>query len=377
MIRKTLPGSRASAEMTMIPFPLLAAISFISVVLVLIVLHELGHYLAARAFGLKPQAFSVGMGPELAGFTDRNGTRWKICPFPLGGYVKFHGEMHPGTGTNAEAKHPDSFARLARWKRAVIIFAGPFTNLVICGAIFYGIFATTGYPIMSNRFERVLAGSPAEAAGLQSGDRLLAYNGEKYDGRQDFFRYIKVHPNGKIDVTIDRNGQKFDRTLPIAPVEMSDRFGNKATIGRVGIDFDKDMVRERDPIRIISLAARETRDMFQVQFTTLSQMVRGERSVNEISGPLRLARMSGQQATNGVVSLLVFSAILSCALAFMNLLPIPGLDGGYLTLYAVETVIRRDLSKATFTWAVKIGIACVAVMSVFAMSNDIRMIFFT
>lgn len=363
--------------MTMIPFPLLAAISFVSVVLVLIVLHELGHYLAARAFGLKPQAFSVGMGPELAGFTDRNGTRWKICPFPLGGYVKFHGEMHPGTGTEAEAGHPDSFAKIARWKRAVIIFAGPFTNLLICGAIFYGIFATTGYPIMSSRFDAIVPGSPAAQVGLRSGDRLIAYNGNEYDGRQGFFRYVKIHPNGTIDLTIERDGRRFDRSVPIAPVAVSDRFGNKATIGRIGVNFDKDIVRERDPIRIISLAARETRDMFEVQFTTLGQMVRGERSVDEISGPLRLARMSGQQASNGIVPLLVFSAILSCALAFMNLLPIPGLDGGYLTLYAIETAIRRDLSKVAFTRAVKVGIGCVAVMSVFAFSNDIRMIFFS
>jgi len=361
----------------MIPFPLLAAISFISVVLVLIVLHELGHYLAARAFGLKPQAFSVGMGPELAGFTDRNGTRWKICPFPLGGYVKFHGEMHPGTGTEEEARHPDSFARIARWKRAVIIFAGPFTNLLICGAIFYGIFATIGYPIMSNRFQEIVPGSPAAQAGLRSGDRLVSYNGSKYDGRQDFFRYVKIHPNGSVDLTVERAGKRIDRTVSIAPINVSDRFGNHATIGRVGINFDKETVRERDPVRIVSLAAHETRDMFAVQFTTMGQMIRGERSVDEISGPLRLARMSGQQASNGLVPLLVFTAILSCALAFMNLLPIPGLDGGYLTLYAIETAIRRDLSKVAFTRAVKVGIGCVAVLSVFAFSNDIRMIFFT
>ena len=362
--------------MTMIPFPILAALSFIAVVLVLIVLHELGHYLAARAFGVKPQAFAVGMGPELVGFTDKNGTRWKICPFPLGGYVKFHGEMHPGTGTEAEARHPDSFAKIARWKRAVIIFAGPFTNLLICGAIFYGIFATTGYPIMSNRIESVVPTSPAAAAGLQSGDRLVSYNGIKYEGRQDFFRYIKIHPNGEINLTVDRQGQAINSTVPIAPVTVSDRFGNKATIGRIGVNFDKEIVKERDPFKIVALAARETKDMFQVQITTLGQMVRGERSLDEISGPLRLARMSGKQATNGLVPLLVFSAILSCALAFMNLLPIPGLDGGYLTLYAIETAIRRNLSKAAFTRAVKAGIACVAVMSVFALSNDVRMIFF-
>ncbi len=363
--------------MTMIPFPLLAAISFLSVVVVLIVLHELGHYLAARAFGLRPQAFSVGMGPEIAGFTDRNGTRWKICPFPLGGYVKFHGEMHPGTGTEEEARHPDSFARIARWKRAVIIFAGPLTNLIICGAIFYGIFATTGYPIMSSRFESVTAGSPAAQAGLRSGDTLLSYNGERYDGRQDFFRFIKIHPGGSIDVTVDRQGRTIPATVGIAPVRVSDRFGNEATIGRVGINFERSLVREKDPIRIVSLAARETRDMFQVQFTTLGQMIRGERSVDEISGPLRLAKMSGQQATNGLVPLLVFSAILSCALAFMNLLPVPGLDGGYLTLYAIEGAMGRNLSKVAFTRAVKAGLGCVVLLSLFAFSNDIRMIFFS
>jgi regulator of sigma E protease len=355
---------------------LLAIACFICITSFLIVFHELGHYLSARMFGLKAKAFSVGLGPEIAGFTDHNGTRWKIAPIPLGGYVKFHGEMHPGTGTAEEADHPHSFARLARWKRAVVIFAGPFVNIVITAVILGALFTTYGVPRVSDVIQKVTEGSVAAQAGIRPGDRMVAWNGKTPDGSQNFVRYVKVNPGHEVDLRIQRGGETIDKTVTIARVPMEDRFGNRAEIGRIGVLFGQRMEKVQNPARLLDVAVTETRDLFTIQMSTIWQMIKGERSINEISGPVRLAKFSGEQFMAGWVPVIYFTAILSIAIAFMNLLPVPGLDGGYLALYGVETVMRRDLSRRTFSNAVKVGYGIVAALSIFGLTNDLRVLMF-
>lgn len=357
-------------------FVFLALVCFICITSFLIVFHELGHYLTARMFGLKPKAFSVGMGPEIAGFTDRHGTRWKIAPIPLGGYVKFHGEMHPGTGTAEEAEHPESFARLARWKRAMVIFAGPFVNVVITAVILGTLFTTYGVPRVSDVIQRVTPGSAAERAGIQPGDKVLQWNGNAPDGSPRFVRYVKTNPGQEVDLLIDRNGQDIDKKMTIARVPMEDRFGNRAEIGQIGVLFKQDMRKIENPVQLVTQATTETKDLFTLQISTIWQMIKGERSINEISGPVRLAKFSGEQFINGWVAVIYFTAILSIAIAFMNLLPVPGLDGGYLALYGVETAIGRDLSRRTFSNAVKVGYGIVGVLTIFGLTNDLRVLMF-
>ena len=357
-------------------FVLLAIACFICITSFLIVFHELGHYLSARMFGLKAQAFSVGLGPEIAGFTDRHGTRWKIAPIPLGGYVKFHGEMHPGVGTEEEAAHPDSFARLARWKRAVVIFAGPFVNIVITAVILGSLFATSGLPRVGSVIEQVTPGSAAAAAGLETGDRIVRWNGNEPDGSSNFVRYVKINPGKQLDLQIERGSQDFQRNITIPRVPVEDRFGNKAEIGRLGVLFGQEMERIDNPIRLVEAATVETKDMFTLQISTIWQLIKGERSLDEISGPVRLAKFSGEQFLVGWVAVFYFTAILSIAIAFMNLLPVPGLDGGYLALYGVEAGMRRDLSRKAFTNAVKVGYGVVGVLMIFGLSNDLRVLVF-
>lgn len=357
-------------------FVLLAIVCFICITSFLIVFHELGHYLTARMFGLKPKAFSVGMGPEIAGFTDRHGTRWKIAPIPLGGYVKFHGEMHPGVGTDEESEHPESFAKLARWKRAVVIFAGPAVNIAITAIILGCLFTTYGVPHVSNVVQRVSPGSVAEQAGIVAGDKVLTWNGNVPDGSPNFVRYVKINPGAQVDLRIDRKGEGLEKKMTIARVPMEDRFGNRAEIGRIGVLFGQEMKKIHDPVELVGEAVTETRDLFTVQISTIWQMVKGERSLNEISGPVRLAKFSGEQFLIGWVAVIYFTAILSIAIAFMNLLPIPGLDGGYLALYGVETVIQRDLSRRSFSNAVKVGYGIVAILTVFGLTNDLRVLMF-
>lgn len=357
-------------------FVLLAIACFICITSFLIVFHELGHYLSARMFGLKAQAFSVGLGPEIAGFTDRHGTRWKIAPIPLGGYVKFHGEMHPGVGTEEEAAHPHSFARLARWKRAVVIFAGPFVNIVITAVILGSLFTTYGIPRVDNVIQEVTPNSAAAAAGLTAGDKVLLWNGNEPDGSSNLVRYVKINPGKQIDLQIDRKGQELERNITIPRVPVEDRFGNKAEIGRIGVLFGQKMEKIDGPVRLVKAATVETKDMFTLQISTIWQLIKGERSLNEISGPVRLAKFSGEQFMVGWVPVIYFTAILSIAIAFMNLLPVPGLDGGYLALYGIESIRRRDLSRKTFTNAVKVGYGIVGVLMIFGLSNDLRVLMF-
>ena len=357
-------------------FVLLAIACFIAITSFLIVFHELGHYLSARMFGLKPKAFSVGMGPEIAGYTDSNGTRWKIAPIPLGGYVKFHGEMHPGLGTEEEAAHPESFAKLARWKRAVVIFAGPFVNIVITAVILGTLFTMYGLPRVSDVVQEVTPNSVAQRAGVQPGDRLVEWNGRRPDGSQDFIRYVKINPGQTLDMRLERDGSEIDRKVTIAREPVEDRFGNRAEIGRIGVMFGQEITPVNGPIELVTTATGETMDLFTLQVSTIWQMIKGERSLSEISGPVRLAKFSGEQYIMGWLALTYFTAILSIAIAFMNLLPVPGLDGGYLALYGVETVIGRNLSRRTFTNAVKVGYGMVAVLMIFGLSNDLRVLMF-
>jgi len=357
-------------------FVLLAIACFICVTSFLIVFHELGHYLAARMFGLKPKAFSVGMGPEIAGFTDRHGTRWKIAPIPLGGYVKFHGELHPGAGTPEEAAHPESFSRLARWKRAVVIFAGPFVNMVITAVILGTMFSIYGIPQVSNTITQVTPNSVASRAGIQPGDKLVAWDGRTPDGSQDFVRYIRVNPGAQVDLKMDRGGGTYEKKVQIARLPVEDRFGNKADIGRIGILFDQTMKPVENPVQLVRDASKETVGLFKLQITTLWQLVRGERSLSEVSGPVRLAKFSGEQFIVGWLAIVNFTAILSIAIAFMNLLPVPGLDGGYLALYGVEAVIGRNLSKRVFANSIKVGYGIVGCLVIFGLTNDIRLLAF-
>ena len=357
-------------------FILLAIVCFVCVTSVLIVLHELGHYLSARAFGLKAQAFSVGLGPEIAGFTDRHGTRWKIAPIPLGGYVKFHGEMHPGVGSAEEAEHPQSFARLARWKRAVVIFAGPFVNVLICAFILGALFSIYGQPRVSDVIQNVTPGSAAANAGINAGDKLVEWNGQKVDGSQSFVRYVKINPGQTVDLKLSRGQAGYEKVVTIARYPMEDRFGNKAEIGRIGVLFGQSMKPIHNPFELVKVATVETVDLFTLQVKTIWQMVKGERSLKEVSGPVRLAKFSGEQFIVGWLALTYFTAILSIAIAFMNLLPVPGLDGGYLALYGIEGIMRRNLSRKTFANSVKVGYGCIAILMVFGLSNDLRVLMF-
>lgn len=358
----------------MVEFILTAAASFVFVVMGLVLLHEFGHYLAGRAFGLIPKAFSVGMGPELAAFVDRHGTRWKLSALPLGGYVKFAGEMHPTSEREGETE-PHDFSLLPRWKRAVIIAAGPATNLMIAAVILLVLAISFGRIEIDPTISSIDRTGAAYEAGLREGDRIVAWDGDRGFRMQSLVRSISMNPEQRIRLTVERQGESTNHIFNIDRVRETDRFGNSYEIGTIGLEFPRERREIEGMADMIDVSLNETVRLFGLQITSLAQIVTGDRSLDDLSGPLRMAKMSGEQLSLGWLQLAYFAAIVSIAIGFMNLLPVPGLDGGYLAIYAYESIMGRDLQEIALKRVVVCGYAILALLMVFTFTNDIRIVF--
>ena len=349
----------------------------------LVTLHELGHYLVGRLFGVKAEAFSIGFGKELAGWTDRRGTRWKLSALPLGGYVQFKGDMDPASIPdknaidNATAAERDgSFHHAALWQRALIVFAGPAMNMLITLAIFASFFALWGKPVATDPAEttvvqRFAEQSAARDAGLRPGDRIVAIDGETVSEFQDIQDRVVMFPGRTIDMQVERSGDTISIPVTIADVTEKDRFGNESRIGRLGI-YSTDL--DFAPVGIgeaVSLSFVQTGKLFDMMITGIKQIVVGERSVKELGGPITIGKFAGEQLSMGALAFVNFAALISLNLAFINLLPIPALDGGHLAFYAAEAIRRKPLGPRSTEVAYRAGVALVLALMIFVTFIDI------
>lgn len=355
----------------------------------LVTLHELGHYLVGRWFGVRAEAFSLGFGKEIAGFTDRRGTRWKLSALPLGGYVQFKGDMNPasvperGPGPRAARTARDgSFQNAPLWQRALIVAAGPVTNILLTLAIFAGFFMAVGKPVAADP-ERQLTvagfseGSTAERAGLKVGDRIIAIDGKPMADFRDLQEAVMLYPGKVLAVNIERPGEsgRVRQTLPVtsASVEQADRFGNVSRIGLIGVrPAGASFAFERQgPLTAVALAGQYSVDIVRMMITGIGQIVSGERSVKELGGPVKIAKFSGEQLSLGPLAFINFVALISLNLAFINLLPIPGLDGGHLAFYAAEAIRRKPVGPRGLELAYRSGMALVLMLMLFVTFNDL------
>ncbi|RDC60336.1 Regulator of sigma E protease [Alteripontixanthobacter maritimus] len=351
----------------------------------LVTLHEFGHYLVGRMFGVGADAFSVGFGKELAGFTDKRGTRWKLSALPLGGYVQFRGDMNPASIPDAQAAaamteedRQGAFQYAALWKRALIVFAGPATNLIITLAIFAGFALIYGKAVPTNLDEQTSVAafaetSPAREAGMQIGDRIVAIDGEEVADFRDVVKRIVFYPNETIDITLDRDGRTFDLPVTIGATMEKDEFGNESKIGRIGVE-SAPIEAEMVPVGVgeaASIAYSQTVDMTVMMVTGIKQIVTGDRSVRELGGPLKIAKFSGEQLSRGTQAFVWFAALISLNLAFINLLPIPALDGGHLAFYAAEAIRRKPVGEKGMELAYRGGVVVVLTLMIFVTVNDI------
>ncbi len=360
----------------MLPSPSILTMVFAFVLLLgpLVVLHELGHYLVGRLFGVRADVFSVGFGKELAGVTDKRGTRWKLSLLPLGGYVQFAGDMNPASvpnPKNAERPQPGTFQAANLWQRALIVLAGPAMNLIVAVAIYASFNMAYGKPVAEPVIGRFAEHSAAQAAGLAIGDRIVAIDGERVTGWDDIAPKIALWPGRSATIAAERGGKPLLLSVKIADVIEKDRFGNAAHRGLIGIGPASIKLVPVGPVEAVGLAVGQCVTVGKVMVTGVAQIVTGHRSVKELGGPLKIAKFSGEQLTLGWLDFVNFAALISINLAFINLLPIPALDGGHLAFYAAEAIRRRPLGARSQEWAFRTGLAFVLALMLFVTLNDL------
>ncbi len=357
---------------------LLIVVAFLAVLGPLVFIHEMGHYLAGRIFGVRAETFSIGFGKELFGWTDRLGTRWKVAALPLGGYVKFKGDMNPASTPTDEwlalpaEERNQTFQAKPVWQRFIIVAAGPFTNFLFAIVAFMAIFAINGYPTATATVGSLLPNSPAASSGLQPGDQIVAVNGSGIDTFADLSSYVSLRPNTEMELTVVRGGEELAVTMTSAEETVRDEFGNSARIGRLGIAPGAGASLERlPPHRLFGAAVNRTVDTVESMVVALGQVITGTRSVKELGGPLKIAEVSGQQASLGWLPFFWLMTVVSINLGFINLLPIPLLDGGHLLFYLIEGVRRKPLGPAAQEWAFRTGLMVLLALMIFITFNDL------
>jgi regulator of sigma E protease len=357
-------------------------IPFLFVLSLVVFFHELGHFLVARWCGVRILVFSIGFGPELLGFYDRHGTRWKIAAVPLGGYVKFFGDEGPAStpdsdrlATMDEKDRAQSFFFQPVRKRAAIVVAGPLANFLLAIGIFAGIFMLYGMQTMSPRVDEVQADSPAAAAGFQPGDMVLAIDGQKIESFADMQRVVADSAGETLDVTVERNGDRVVLKATPQLHEEKDIFGNVRRIGLLGIkrspapgDVKYQPVA---PPQAVWMGVQETWFVVDKTLTYIGRVIIGREAANQLGGPIRIAQMSGQVASISFAALVHLAAVLSVSIGLLNLFPIPLLDGGHLLFYSIEAMRGRPLSERAQEVGFRIGFAIVIMLMIFATFNDI------
>jgi len=357
-------------------------IPFLFVLTLVVFFHELGHFLVARLCGVRVLVFSIGFGPELLGFTDRHGTRWKLAAIPLGGYVKFFGDENAASVPDmaAAAAMPADERRYSFFhqnvgRRAAIVAAGPFANFLLAIIIFAGIFMFYGKQTTTARVDTIAPQSAAAAAGFQPGDLVVAINGRKIETFSDMQRIVSGAAGQTLQVTVERNGQQL--VLKATPTlrEVKDNFGNVHRIGVLGISRSMapdDLRLERvGPLKALWLGVEETWFVVDRTLAYIGGVVVGCEAADQLGGPIRIAQVSGQVASAGFVALMHLTAVLSVSIGLLNLFPVPLLDGGHLLFYAIEAIRGRPLSDRAQEVGFRIGLAIVVMLMIFATFNDI------
>lgn len=353
-------------------------VGFLLVLGPLITIHELGHYLVGRWFGVKAEAFSIGFGKELTGWTDRHGTRWKLSALPLGGYVQFKGDMNPASIPDAQSvkdlspeERDGNFHHAALWKRALIVFAGPATNILVAILIFAAFALSFGKPVTTPVISGFAEQSAGREAGLEIGDRVVALDGERIEDFREVVEEVIPYPGRQLTLTVERGGDQLDIPVTAASTIQTDRFGNESRIGLMGVYSDQ---RALVPVSLggsLVFAANECVRIAKMMVTGIKQIVTGQRSVKELGGPVKIAKFSGERLSLGPLAFIEFVALISLNLAFINLLPIPALDGGHLAFYAAEAVRRKPVGAKGTEMAYRAGIAMVLALMVFVTVNDV------
>jgi len=356
-------------------------IPFLFVLTIVVFFHELGHFLVARWTGVKVLTFSLGFGPEIVGFNDRHGTRWKISAVPLGGYVKFFGdesEASTPSATSLAAMTADERAQSFHYKkvgpRAAIVAAGPIANFVLAIVIFAALFMSFGKPSVTAQVETVEPGSAAAAAGFLPGDVVTAIDGTTIESFSDMQRIVATSAGETLTFTVQRSGTTI--TLQATPQlqVVKDGFGNSHRQGLLGIKRGGPLevaAKPVDPLTAVWLGVKETWFLIKQTGLYIGRLFTGREATDQLGGPIRIAQISGQVATLGLPALIHLAGVLSVSIGLLNLFPVPLLDGGHLLFYLIEAVRGRPLSERAQEMGFRFGLAIVLMLMIFTFYNDL------
>ncbi len=359
------------------PHILLTLLAFLALIGSLVVVHELGHYAVGRWFGVKAEKFSIGFGPQIWGRVDKRGTLWRIGLLPLGGFVQFAGDMNPASQADENLKllpeheRSQTFQSKTLWQRALIVFAGPAVNFMLAILIAMGFLLAFGKSVTPPVVDVVQPNSAAAVAGLQTGDRILTLNDRRVETFDAMASEVIMIPGEKIVLEIERDGARMLKEARVAEAIEVDRFGNEYRIGRLGIGASKMEVREVGLLEAPWAAVVQTGNILRQQVIGLGQIISGRRPISELGGPLKIAKVSGEAMSLGILTFISLAALVSINLGFINLLPIPMLDGGHLLLYAIEAVRRRPATPKVQEWAFRAGFAMLAAFMIMVTFNDL------
>lgn len=357
-------------------------IPILFVMTLVVFFHELGHFLVARWCNVTIDAFSIGFGKEIFGFTDKNNTRWKFCWIPLGGYVKFADDANAASAQDKEAfekltdeQKAGAFHNKPLWQKALVVAAGPIASFLLGWIIFSGIHYANGQTGPSGLIDIVVKDSAAEKAGLKKGDKITHINGSETKFFNDIYRIVSFNGEDKLELTVLRDNQSI--IVPIIPeLKMVDNgMGRKISMGRIGIGPSRDKttwVSEKyTPLGAAVAAKDQTQFIITSTLGYISKLLTGRESIDKLNGPIGIGKIVNHFSGFGLVSTLYIAGLLSVSIGLFNLFPIPMLDGGHLLFYAIEAIRGKPASEKVMEYSFRAGLALLLGMMILASFNDI------
>ena len=353
----------------------LILLAFIAALGPLVFFHELGHYLVARWLGIPAETFSIGFGREIVGWTDKQGTRWKVGWLQLGGYVKFVGDMGPASEpAEVDSVPPELRARAFQfrpvWQRFLVVLAGPAANFLLAILIFAAFFNLVGAPL-TNVVGAVSPNSAADRAGIEPGDRIVAIADRSTSSFAEIFNTVAIRANEPVTVRVERGDQVRDVAVVLGSDTFKDSNGVEMKRGLLGISPSLSAFERVPPWTAVPMATSYTISLTRSIFDGLVRLVTGVISPKQLGGPIKIAQIAGEGASAGLLPFVQLIALLSINLGFINLLPVPMLDGGHLALYTIEAVRRRPLSERAMEWTFRGGLALLLALVMFTTINDL------
>jgi regulator of sigma E protease len=372
----SLPPPFDSFFGTVLPFLIMLGI--------IVFVHEFGHFIVARWCGVKVETFSIGFGKEIFGRTDRHGTRWKLSALPLGGYVKFEGDLNAASIPDfSKPVTPTSFNSKSLWQKAAVVAAGPIANFLLAILLFAGILMFVGEDqippridgFSPHRTDGFLPNSPAEEAGLLPGDVIKKISGSDILTFQDLQKAVFYQGGTPLALVVERNGKMIDVTVTPRIKTVSDGYGGTMRIGLLGIRHDntKDerLVVKYGPVQALTKGASNTWLITSTTLRFVGKLFTGEESTKQLGGPGLIAAGAGNAAQSGLTTFLTYLAFVSVSIGLVNLFPVPILDGGHLVFYALEAIRGKPLGPHATEWAARIGFSFVILLMFMGTFNDI------